>query len=324
MDFDQQFFVALLQIIGINIVLSGDNAIVIALACRSLPPKQQKIGIILGAGAAVVLRVVFTIFVVYLMATPFLKLAGGLLLFWIGYKLMTEEEAGEDDIHAAGNLMGAVRTVLIADAVMSLDNVIAVAAAAKGSVVLLVIGLAISIPLVVYGAQLMIKLMARFPIIVTLGAALIGYIAGEVMITDPAVEPWVNQNAHWLHLAAPLLGAIIVVDAGRLLAPARAPAHVSATEAVAAPVAGFVARLGILLAGRFLLTRAPLIVSVGAGYLGYSAGDAVIGAEATMGSPALQDPILHTVGPIVATIIALGIAELIVRVFRRNRAPKRA
>ena len=321
---DQQFFLALLQIIGINIVLSGDNAVVIALACRSLPPKQQKWGIILGAGAAVVMRIIFTVFVVVLMATPFLKIAGGLLLFWIGYKLMTEEEAGEGDVHAAGHLMGAVRTVLIADAVMSLDNVIAVAAAAKGSYILLILGLAISIPLVVYGAQLMIKLIQRFPVVITLGAALIGYIAGEVIVTDPAIEPWINLNAHWLHLAAPLVGAVIVVDAGRLLAPKRAPAHVRVTEAVAAPVAGFFVRLGVLLAGRFLLTRAPLIVSVGAGYLGYSAGDAALGPQAAVGSAALQDPILHTIGPIVATILALSVAEILVRLFRRDRAASKA
>ncbi len=213
------FLIALLQIIWVNIILSGDNAVVIALACRSLPPRQQKIGVLLGAGLAVVLRIIFTIFIVWLLTIPYLKLIGGLLLFWIGYKLMQPEGEGEGEVDAAGGLWQAVRIVLVADAVMSLDNVIAVAAAAKGDISLLVIGLGISVPLVVYGATLMLKLLQRFPIIVVLGAALIGYIAGDVIVTDPALQPWLDLHANWLHYAAPGLGAVLVVAIGRLAFP---------------------------------------------------------------------------------------------------------
>lgn len=229
---EPQFWTALLQIIGVNIILSGDNAVVIALACRSLPPRQQKLGVILGAAAAVVLRIIFTVFIVYLLEIPYLKLIGGVLLFWIGYKLMQPEDEGHGDVDAAGNLIGAVRTVLIADAVMSLDNVIAVAAAADayvgpdretGKLVLLVLGLLISIPLVVYGATLMLKLIARFPVIVVLGAGLIGWIAGEVIATDPAWAHWIEEHARWAHWAAPAAGAALVILIGKLFArpPAR-------------------------------------------------------------------------------------------------------
>jgi YjbE family integral membrane protein len=226
------FWSALLKIIGVNIILSGDNAVVIALACRSLPPRQQKWGIIFGAAAAVVLRVIFTIFIVILLAIPYLKFAGGLLLLWIGYKLMQPEDEGDKDVNAASNLMAAVWTVLIADAVMSLDNVIAVAAAADaytgpsgetGKFVLLVTGLIISIPLVVFGATLMVKLIARFPIIIILGAALIGWVAGEVIVTDLVWDEWVELNAPWLHWGAPVLGAVAVVGIGKLFA--RKPVH---------------------------------------------------------------------------------------------------
>lgn len=221
------FWTALMKIIGVNIILSGDNAVVIALACRSLPARQQKIGIMLGAGAAVVLRVLFTFVVVTLMAIPYLKFAGGLLLFWIGYKLTQPEEEGEKDVNAASNLLGAVRTVLIADAVMSLDNVIAVAGAAEAygpaKEILIGLGLLISIPLVVGGAAILIKLIARFPAIVLLGAALIGWVGGEVIVTDPAWSAWVDEQAHWLHWGGPLIGAIAVIAIGKILA--RAPAH---------------------------------------------------------------------------------------------------
>jgi YjbE family integral membrane protein len=226
------FWSALLKIIGVNIILSGDNAVVIALACRSLPPRQQKLGVIFGAAAAVILRVIFTIFIVILLEIPYLKFAGGVLLLWIGYKLMQPEDEGEKDVNAATNMMAAVWTVLVADAVMSLDNVIAVAAAADaytgasgetGKFALLIIGLIISIPLVVYGATLMLKLIGRFPIIIVLGAALIGWVAGEVIVTDPAWDEWVETNAHHLHWLAPALGAVAVVGIGKLLG--RRPVH---------------------------------------------------------------------------------------------------
>ena len=162
------FWLALGQIIWINIILSGDNAVVIALAARSLPPKQQKMAIMWGSGAAVVLRIALTFVAAILLKLPYLQLIGGALLLWIGFQLMGEEAGGhEGEAKQQGGLMTAVRTILIADLVMSLDNVIAVALAAKGDFTLLVIGLAISIPLVVFGSTLMIKLMERFPIIIT-------------------------------------------------------------------------------------------------------------------------------------------------------------
>ncbi len=309
---DVASLIALLEIIGINIVLSGDNAVVIALACRSLPQRQQRIGVMLGAGAAVVLRIIFTVFVVTLMAVPFLKVAGGLLLLWIGYKLMVEEEADEKDVAAHGHLFGAIRTIMVADAVMSLDNVIAVAAAADGNHLLLVLGLLISIPLVVYGATLMMVLIKRFPFIVTLGAALIGYVGGEVIVSDPAVEPWVSAHAHWLHVVAPLLAAVLVVDAGRFLAPARTQVPHDTAEAAVAPLVLFGFRSLLVAFGELVLARAPLIVSFGLGLLGYVVADGVLPPEETPATKGL----MHTVGPILGAGIAIGIAEALGRIGR--------
>jgi YjbE family integral membrane protein len=187
----QAFWVGLAKIIGVNVVLSGDNAVVIALAARSLPEKQQKQAILWGAGAAVVLRIILTIFAAKLLGLDWLKIIGSLLLFWIGIKLLVPED-GEDDIDASDHLMTAIRTILIADLVMSLDNVIAVAAAAGGSMTLLVLGLAISIPLVIFGATLLVNLMERYPVIITVGAALIGWVAGEMLISDLALRPWLE------------------------------------------------------------------------------------------------------------------------------------
>src|SRR3954470_20509371 len=195
----QAFWVGLAKIIGVNIILSGDNAVVIALAARSLPAKQQKLAIFWGAGAAIVLRIVLTLFAVALLSLPWLKLVGSLLLFWIGIKLLIPEDDG-DDVAASEHLLTAIKTILIADLVMSLDNVIAVAAAAQGSVVLLVLGLAISIPLVIFGSTLMIKLMERFPIIVVLGAALIGWVAGETIVSDVVLADQLAAKP-WLHYA---------------------------------------------------------------------------------------------------------------------------
>jgi len=185
----QAFWIGLLKIIGVNIILSGDNAVVIALAARSLPAKQQKQAIFWGAGAAIVLRIILTLFAVVLLTLPWLKLVGSLLLFWIGVKLLIPEE-GDDDVPANDQLLAAIKTILIADLVMSLDNVIAVAAAAGGSVTLLILGLAISIPLVIFGATLLIKLMERFPVIITIGAGLIGWVAGEMLVADVALKGW--------------------------------------------------------------------------------------------------------------------------------------
>ncbi len=220
---DHQFWVGLGQIILINIVLSGDNAVVIALAARSLPPRQQKLAVFWGAGAAVVMRIILTVVAVELLRYPYLKLVGALLLFWIAVKLLLPEDGGDDDVESSDNLWAAIKTILIADLVMSLDNVIAVAAAAKGSLLLLILGLAISIPLVVFGATLLMKLMERWPIIITIGAGLLGWVAGEMMVTDPAIEDWVDASAAYLHWAAPGTGVVIVVVLGRWLA-ARADA----------------------------------------------------------------------------------------------------
>jgi YjbE family integral membrane protein len=213
----------LLAIIWVNIILSGDNAVVIALAARSLPVRQQKQAVMWGAGAAVVLRIILTIVAVELLRLPWLRLIGGVLLFWIAVKLMVPEDGGEDGVDSSDNLWAAIKTILIADLVMSLDNVIAVAAVAKDSFVLLILGLAISIPLVIFGATMLMKLMGRWPIIITLGAALIGYVAGEMLVTDPVVKDWVDANAAWLHWAAPAAGVVFVVAAGKWLA-ARAEA----------------------------------------------------------------------------------------------------
>jgi YjbE family integral membrane protein len=212
------FWLALLQIIGVNIVLSGDNAVVIALAARSLPPAQQKQAIFWGSSAAVVMRIILTIVAVELLKLPVLKLIGALLLLWIAVQLLLPEEDGEGEGQAISSMAAAIRTILIADLVMSLDNVIGVAAVAKGSMLLLIIGLAISIPLVIFASTLLLKVMERYPIIVTLGAALLGYVAGEMGATDPLVVPWIEANAAWLHTALPIAGVVIVIGLGKLLA----------------------------------------------------------------------------------------------------------
>jgi YjbE family integral membrane protein len=217
------FWTGLLAIIWVNIILSGDNAVVIALAARSLPVRQQKQAVMWGAGAAVVLRIILTIVAVELLRLPWLRLIGGILLFWIAVKLMVPEDGGDDGVESSDNLWAAIKTILIADLVMSLDNVIAVAAVAKDSFVLLILGLAISIPLVIFGATMLMKLMGRWPIIISIGAALIGYVAGEMLVTDPVVKDWVDANAAWLHWAAAVAGAIFVVALGKWLA-ARAEA----------------------------------------------------------------------------------------------------
>jgi YjbE family integral membrane protein len=183
------FWVAVGKIIWINVLLSGDNALVIALACRGLEPRQRLWGMILGAAAAVVLRIIFTGIVATLMELPYLKLVGGLALIVIAAKLLVPEEEDEDGVKSASHLWAAVQIVVVADIVMSLDNVIAVAAAANGSVPLLVLGLAISVPLIVAGAALIMALLNRLPILVWAGAALLGWIAGDVIATDPAVHP---------------------------------------------------------------------------------------------------------------------------------------
>ncbi len=219
-----QFWTGLLTIIWVNIILSGDNAVVIALAARSLPPHQQNKAVFWGAGAAVVMRIVLTIVAVELLKLPYLKLIGAALLLWIAVKLMIPEGDDGDGIESSSNLWAAIKTILIADLVMSLDNVIAVAAAAKGSLTLLILGLAISIPLVIFGSTLLLKLMERYPIIITVGAGILGWVAGEMAATDPVIDEWVKASAAWLHWAAPAAGVVFVVALGKWLA-ARAAAE---------------------------------------------------------------------------------------------------
>jgi YjbE family integral membrane protein len=209
------FWLGLLLITWINILLSGDNAVVIALAARGLPPEQQKKAIMFGSGAAVVLRIGLTVIAAKLMALEYLQIIGGLLLLWIGAQLLEAEEENEEEASEHSNLFSAIRTILIADLVMSLDNVIGVAAAAKGDEVLLIIGLAISIPLVIFGSTLMIKLMDRFPIIITLGACLIGWVGGETVANDVVLREFGQVN-QWFHFACAAAGAVIVLAWGKL------------------------------------------------------------------------------------------------------------
>jgi YjbE family integral membrane protein len=220
------FWIAAIQIIGVNIILSGDNAVVIALACMRLPPRQRLWGMILGAGVAVLLRVLFTLVVAQAMTYPFLKLVGGALLFWVATKLVTEDADGEGDVEAAENLWRAVRIVAIADIVMSLDNVIAIAAsadiaaakvdlahAAAIKTTLIIFGLATSVPLIVAGSAILMALLERFRVLVWAGGALLGWVAGDIMATDPAVIGWVGD------------AAIIVVGLGMLIVRRHRPFH---------------------------------------------------------------------------------------------------
>ncbi len=234
------FWIAVLQIIWINILLSGDNAVVIALACRTLPPRQRFWGMIFGAGVAVLLRIIFTGIVTQLMALPFLKLVGGVLLLWIAVKLIVPEEShGEGKIQAAESLWRAVRIIAIADIVMSLDNVIAIAAAADSAAarvdvaqaalvkfVLIGFGLATSIPLIIAGSALLMMILERYPILVWAGAALLGWVAGEIMIKDPVVAGWIGDAAvDKFHLWAAVAGAAFVVGVGILLTRGRRQAE---------------------------------------------------------------------------------------------------
>ncbi|MCC6776361.1 MAG: YjbE family putative metal transport protein [Hyphomicrobiales bacterium] len=225
------FWIAALQIIGVNVILSGDNAVVIALACMTLPPRQRVWGMILGAGVAVLLRVLFTLVVAQAMTYPFLKLVGGLLLFWVATKLVTEDADGESEIESADNLWRAVRIVAIADIVMSLDNVIAIAAsadiaaarvdaahAAAIKTTLIIFGLATSVPLIIAGSAILMALLDRYRVLVWAGGALLGWVAGDIMATDPAVVGWLGEaTAHGLHHWAGRIGALIVVANGLVL-----------------------------------------------------------------------------------------------------------
>jgi YjbE family integral membrane protein len=231
MDFLLQLnWVAVGQIILIDILLGGDNAIVIALACRNLPPRLRFKGILWGTFGAIAIRVALIAFAVTLLQVPYLKFVGGLLLLWIGVKLLADSGDGHGEIAASDQLWSAVKTIMIADLVMSVDNVIAVASAAEQAggqhqMALVVFGILVSIPIIVWGSTLVLKLMSRFPSIITLGAALLGYLAGGMIFSDVALAPWLKLHfpAHDLiipgtgiHLSLPgLIGALMVVAIGK-------------------------------------------------------------------------------------------------------------
>ena len=226
------FWTAFLKIIWVNILLSGDNAVVIALAARSLPPEHQKKAIFWGSAAAILMRIGLTVIALEMLKWPFLKIVGGLLLLYIGVSLLLEEDDGGDvgKDGASSSMFNAIRTILIADLVMSLDNVIAVAAAAKGDVPLLVIGLAISIPLIIFGSTLLLKVMERYPLIVTAGAALLGFLAGEMLLTDPWVVGRFGEQSHTVVNIAGAIGAALVVAIGTVLQRRHARAAAARAE----------------------------------------------------------------------------------------------
>jgi YjbE family integral membrane protein len=224
----QEFWLPLLKIVWINIILSGDNAVVIALAARALPEDQKKKAVFWGSGAAVVMRIVLTVFAVALLQLPYLKIIGAGLLVMIGVQLLLPEKE-DDDVDGHSNLMAAIKTILIADLVMSLDNVIAVAAAAGNNNSLLIIGLAISIPMVIFGSTMLMKVMERFPVIITLGGALLGFVAGEMLVSDPGLTGWIGSHfavvdgkamlaGLHLDLVVGLVGAVLVVAIGKVMA----------------------------------------------------------------------------------------------------------
>jgi len=217
------FWIAVAQIILIDILLGGDNAVVIALACRKLPEEQRKMGILWGVAGAIGLRVVLIFFALQLLAVPWLKVVGALLLFWIGVKLLLPEEGAHDNVEASTTLAGAIKTIIVADAVMSLDNVIAVAGAANGSMLLVVFGILVSIPIVVWGSQLVLRLMDRYPIVITAGGALLGWIGGGMIVTDPALPKEMFSGLPYAKTFAAVLGAILVVAIGKWLAARMTP-----------------------------------------------------------------------------------------------------
>jgi YjbE family integral membrane protein len=211
------FWAALGSIVLANVLLSGDNAVVIAMAARGLPALRQRQAIVLGSAAAIVMRIALTLVAVRMLGLPGLKLAGGLALLWIGARLMSDEPARPDGSAAPTGLGAAVRTILVADLVMSLDNVLAVAAAARGNTLLLVVGLAVSIPLIVFGSTLILKVMDRFPVIIVAGAALLGWLAGEMMVVDPALVRWLGPVPESTARMAGAAGAALVVIVGMAL-----------------------------------------------------------------------------------------------------------
>ncbi len=222
--FTPQFLVSVFEIILINILLSGDNAVVIALACRNLPDNLRRKGILWGVLGAIILRIILTYFAMSLLNYPWLKLIGAVLLIWIGIKLIVGEEHVEHEVKASNRLLSAVWTILIADLVMSLDNVMAVTAAAKGDLSLIIFGLVISIPLVIFGSQIIMRLIKRLPLLVPAGGGLLGYIAGDLATDDPVVAPWIETYVPLVDWLAPLVGIAVVIVPGLWLARGRRPA----------------------------------------------------------------------------------------------------
>jgi YjbE family integral membrane protein len=212
------FWIAVLQIIAIDILLGGDNAVVIALACRKLPEAQRNKGIFWGVVGAIVLRVALIFFALQLLAIPWLKIVGAVLLIWIGVKLLQPEDDGHGDITAADTLFAAIKTIIVADAVMSLDNVIGVAGAAHGDIRLVVFGILFSIPIVVWGSKLVLNLMDRYPHVITAGGALLGWIAGGMMVSDPALPADFSTSIPHIKLIFEVSGAAIVLITGTILA----------------------------------------------------------------------------------------------------------
>jgi YjbE family integral membrane protein len=190
MELVSTYGVSVLQIVWIDLLLSGDNAIVIALACRNLPEDKRKLGMLLGAGVAIGLRIVFAVMISYLLGVPLLKLVGGVLLLWIGIKLAMGEEEAHESVEGSTQMWAAVRTIAIADAVMSLDNVLAISAASHGNIYLFTFGLLLSIPLIIFGSQIITSIIERFPIFIWLGAGLLGWIAGEMIVQDTLIVDW--------------------------------------------------------------------------------------------------------------------------------------
>ena len=211
------FWAALGSIILANVLLSGDNAVVIAMAARGLPAHQQKRAIVFGSAAAILMRIVLTLVAVKMLGLPWLKLAGGVALLYIGANLMSEEQEQHGQGTEPIGVVAAIRTILVADLVMSLDNVLAVAAAAQGNTLLLVIGLAVSVPLIVFGSTLILKVMDRFPAIIVAGAALLGWLAGEMMLSDPALHRLFGELPPWAERIGGIVGAVLVVIVGKLL-----------------------------------------------------------------------------------------------------------
>ena len=240
---DPQTWTALFKIAIINIVLSGDNAVVIAMACRSLDPRQQRNAFLVGAAGIVVLMTVLTAFAAFLMTLPYLQLIGSVLLFWIGIKLLLPED-GEEEIEGDSHFWGAVKTIIIADIIMSLDNVLGMAGAAQGHLGLLFVGLVITMPLILFGSALLMKLMERYPMLVTIGSALLGFVAGEMAISDLAVKDYVEAHLAFLETVAPIAGALFVVIAGKVLSKrAQVLAGMRGTESDAPAPAPASARL---------------------------------------------------------------------------------